>query len=324
MKTTEKVAEMLRGESSYISGESIAEKLNVSRASVWKAIRELEKNGMTIEASPKKGYKLIGEKYVTPDMVLKHLKDPAVRVRTLRTVSSTNTFLKSIADEEDEGLLVVADSQSAGRGRLGRSFLSPEGTGLYMSLLLKPKMAAQEALSITACAAVAVTDIVRKIAPDKNVGIKWVNDIFADGKKICGILTEAAFNMENGGVDYVILGIGLNLFEPEGGFGEFSSVAGALFPYSDNTADVKCRAAGMITDRFMELYASLSEKPFFEDYRRSLFIIGQPITVTKGGDVFFATALDIDRDFRLLVRYDNGMEEYLVSGETSIRTRQDG
>ncbi len=318
-KTSDRIAEILKREKTFVSGESIAAELGMSRASIWKGIRELEKNGMTIEAVTKKGYMLAGEKYARADYVLKYLKNPLIRIKTLRSVNSTNAFLKSIAENENEGLLVIADSQTGGKGRLGRTFLSPDGTGLYMSLLLKPKLSANDALAITSCAAVAVCDVARKIAPDKSIGIKWVNDIYANGKKICGILTEAAFNMENGGLDYAVLGIGINLFEPEHGFGELSDIAGALFPYSANTADVKCRIAAEITDRFMELYSDISSKSFFKSYKNNLFILGKKIKVLRENKSKIAEAVDIDDNFMLLVRYENGEEELLSSGEISIR-----
>lgn len=259
----------------------------------------------------------MSERHVTVEGISRYLKNSCIRVQTLREVTSTNTYLKKIAAVEDEGLLVVADSQSAGRGRFQRSFLSPYGTGLYMSLLLKPKIKVSEALSITACAAVAVTDALENIAPATKTGIKWVNDIYSGGRKICGILAESAVRSD-GSVEYVVLGIGLNLFEPKDGFGELSSVAGAVFPYSDDTSEMKCRAAAEICDRFMELYSRLGEKIFFEKYRERLFILGRHVTVTRGDFRVPAAAVDIDGDFRLLVRYEDGSEEFLSSGEASV------
>lgn len=317
MNTTELTLEILKKCPNGISGETIAEELGLSRNAVWKAIGELRANGFTVEASSGRGYLLKGEKYITVPLLEKYLnmKHP---LYTYRSASSTNDLAKAGAEAgAEEGSVFIADSQTSGRGRTGKSFYSPDGTGIYMTIVLRPKMAATEALKITTCAAVAVADAIFEVT-GKRLGIKWVNDLFCDNKKVCGILTEASFNMETGGLNYALLGIGIDVFAPKDGFGELSDIAGALYPYSDNTAELRCRIAGAVCNKFFEYYNDMEAGELFEKYRSRLFILGKKITVIKGAEKHAATVLGLEKDYKLIVRYQNGEVESLSSGEISI------
>lgn len=312
------IARILRDSGEYVSGESIAAKLNVSRTAVWKAIAELRENGFDIEASTKRGYKLCCERYLDADEIKKYLRHRGVIPRVYRSVDSTNTLAKAEAERGvGEGLLILADSQTAGRGRIGKSFYSPDGTGLYMSLLLRPSLAAKDALRITACAAVSTAEAIEEVT-GVCASIKWVNDLFFNNKKVCGILTEGSFNLESGGLDYAVLGIGINVFESEGGFGELSSIAGALLPRGELSADLKCRLAAAVCDRFFDRYESIQSDELVRAYRNRLFILGRGVWVLKNGERLKATAIDVDSEFRLCVKYEDGTSEYLSSGEISI------
>ena len=312
------VADVLRNTDDYVSGEKLAASLGVSRTAVWKVIKELRENGFVIDASTWLGYKLLSEKYLDADAIKKYLKHSYIDPQVYRSVSSTNTLAKAAAENgAAEGTLLLADSQSAGRGRVGKSFYSPGGSGLYMSMILRPQMSASDALRITACAAVSTAEAIEEVT-GVSTGIKWVNDLFVGNKKVCGILTEASFNMESGGLDYAVLGIGINVFEPERGFGELSNIAGSLFQSTVCSSDIKCRIAAAVMDRFFERYESLSDDLLLREYRERLFILGKKIYVLRHGISLEAVVLDIDSAFRLLVQYANGEREYLSSGEISI------
>ena len=220
-------------------------------------------------------------------------------------------------DGAPEGTVVVAAAQTAGRGRSGKSFLSPAGTGLYMSVLLRPQLAMGDALLITTAAAVAVAHAVERVAA-VTAQIKWVNDVYVDGKKVCGILTEGALDLENGGLRYAILGIGINICPPAGGFPpELAPIAGALTETGGEA--LRAPLAAAVLDEFFALYPHLTEKSFYDDYVSRSLLTGRQIEVLRGGMHLPATALGIDRDLHLRVRYADGSEENLAAGEVSTR-----
>lgn len=245
------------------------------------------------------------------------LKDK-ICVEFISETESTNAIIKKRASQgEKEGLFVVAGRQTEGRGRLGRSFFSPGDTGLYMSLLLRPCIKAEDAVLITTAAAVSVCEALEK-AGVKNPRIKWVNDIFVEDKKVCGILTEASFNPEKAELDYAVLGVGINVYEPEGGFPEdIKNIAGAVF--SQKEENLRNRIAGEFLNSFMAYYHSISEKKHCAEYAKRNFVVGKKINVIKNGTTTPAKALAIDTDCGLLVEYENGERAILNSGEISVR-----
>ncbi len=317
MTTSEGVLTLLKSNSSGISGEKIASVLNVSRNAVWKAIEELREKGYIIEAASGRGYKLIACRFMNLG-TLQECFPKGVDITFYDSVDSTNDRAKQSAEKGcAEGSVFIAEMQTKGKGRTGKSFYSPDGTGIYMSIVLRPSMPAGEALKITTCAAVAVSEAVEKLC-DKHLGVKWVNDLFLGSKKVCGILTEASFNMESGGLNYAVLGIGVDVFEPKDGFGELADIAGALYPFRENTGDIRCRLAAEIYGRFFDLYASMGSDELFEKYRRRLFILGRRISVLRSGSVRPAVVLGIEKNYNLIVRYESGEVESLSSGEISI------
>ncbi len=239
------------------------------------------------------------------------------------TIDSTNLRCKALGESDaPKGTVVIAAHQTAGRGRMGRTFFSPADTGLYMSVLLRPLIPPSEALSITTCAAVCVSEAVERLT-GKMCGIKWVNDIYMAGKKVCGILTEAAFSPDGSGLRYAVLGIGINILPPAGDFpAELTGIATSLFnkPNIDRAdTDLRTILAADILNRFFNYYPHLSEKTFFDGYRNRLFLRGQPVEILWGNTVGSGICLDVDRDFRLLVRHDNGQVEALHSGEVRVK-----
>ncbi len=232
---------------------------------------------------------------------------------------STNDDVKSLArNGAGEGTVVVACTQTAGKGRLGRSFYSPDGTGVYMSVLLRPQIKPEDTTLITTAAAVSVCKALEKMGVS-NYGIKWVNDIYIDGKKACGILAEAGITA-GGNVDYVVLGVGLNVYEPEGGFpDDIKDIAGSIF--SEKQENMRNRFVGEFINSFFELYENITDRKHIEEYRKLCFLYGREVDVIVGDSIRRATVRGLDDNCGLIVEYDNGESAILTSGEVSLRVR---
>ncbi|WP_379127318.1 biotin--[acetyl-CoA-carboxylase] ligase [Paenibacillus sp. sgz500958] len=307
----------------YISGEEIAGQLSVTRSAVWKAIKSLQTDGYSIQAVTNKGYSLSHlTDILSAGAISKYLDTQAqkLRLEVVKTIPSTNEAAKILASNgEAEGKVILAEEQTAGRGRNGRPFFSPPKTGIYMSILLRPKLSAAESILLTTSAAVAVALAIENVS-GKATQIKWVNDVCIEGKKVCGILTEASLSLENGLLDYAVLGIGINVALPAGGFpDDLSGIATAVFPESIHYDDLRCRLVAEVLNRFMEFYVHLTDRRFLPEYRTRIISLGKTVLVVKDNKQREATAIDIDNDCRLKVRYENGDEEYLSSGEVSIK-----
>ncbi len=238
-----------------------------------------------------------------------------IKIISVKETTSTNDELKKIAlSGEKDSVLFVSEAQTAGRGRKGRSFFSPKNTGIYMSLLIHPRLSPEECTLITPLCAVAVAEAIEKVT-DIKADIKWVNDVYSDGKKVAGILTEGAFTPK--GADYVIVGIGINLARPEKGFPEeIRHIAGSL---TESCEGLRERLIAETVNRFMYHLSRIKIKDFISLYRERLFFLGEEITVISAKGIYKATALDIDSSCRLTVK--NEKEEILTlgSGEISIK-----
>lgn len=239
-----------------------------------------------------------------------------ISVKVVDTCASTNAELKNLAESLAPWYSLIALEQTQGRGRLGRSFFSPAGTGLYMSVLLRPRMKPEEAVLLTAGAAVAVCRAVEEMG-SAMAEIKWVNDVYIHRKKVCGILAEAGFEKQTGAIAYVVLGIGVNVIPPEEGFPpEVSPLAGAVF--DKETENGRARLAAGILRQLYTICSALPKRDFVEEYRRRNFLPGNPVIVLSGGQNIPATALAVDNQCRLLVRYRDGTEQALFTGEVSV------
>ena len=305
----------------YFSGEEIAKKLCVSRAAVWKAVKSLRDEGYDIDAVTNKGYCLsVNTDILSVQGIQKYLKQEYknMDINVIPVIGSTNDLVREKANEGyDEGYIAIANEQTKGRGRYGRKFFSPSGTGLYMSILLRPKnYSASEAVKVTMIAAVALCEAIEEVS-DEKAEIKWVNDVFINGKKICGILTEASYGLESGVLDYAVVGVGINVYRPEGGFtGEIEQIAGAIF---DTTRDdLKNHLSASFINNFMRYYL-LQKDEFVEEYRRRSFVVGKKVMVIMGDNKREALVKGVDKDCRLIVKYDDGEEECLSYGEISIK-----
>lgn len=321
MDILEQVLELLRTSKRAVSGEEMARELGVSRNTVWKAVEKLRQGHYEICAATNRGYRLVSESNVlSAENIRRKLWSgmDCIAIDVRETVTSTNTVLKELAEQGGrEGMVVIAERQVQGKGRLGRSFHSPKGTGLYMSLLLRPDFSAEESLSITTAAAVAVAESVSRVA-GRQAQIKWVNDVYLDGKKICGILTEASLDFENGSLNYAVLGIGVNILTPPGGFPkEIETVAGAVFD-QEPPPDARITLAAEILNRFFQYYRALPEHVYMEEYKKRSLLTGLEITFQQGSQVWEGTVIGVDDNARLLVRLPSGEKKAFGAGEVAI------
>ncbi|MDR1961325.1 MAG: biotin--[acetyl-CoA-carboxylase] ligase [Gracilibacteraceae bacterium] len=234
-------------------------------------------------------------------------------------VDSTNIRLKEMAENgAPEGTVILADSQSQGKGCEGRPFFSPPGTGVYMSVLLRSIHPLPQASLVTVAAAVAVSQAIEDVCA-LETRIKWVNDIFLGSKKVVGILTESSLYHESEQSDYAVLGIGINIFRPPAGFpDDLRGVAGCLYEREQDW-DVRSALVAEVLNKFFVYFEDLSDKSFISEYRRRSNILGRSIICREGEKSYAAQALDIDQDGGLVVRLEDGSVRTLSSGEVRIR-----
>ena len=245
-----------------------------------------------------------------------NLKLP-IKTLIFRQVNSTNTLCKELSREFKNDLLVVALSQSEGKGRLGRSFFSPLNSGIYMSFLLHPHLCAESSIKITTAAAVAAAKAIDSISGKKSL-IKWVNDIYLNNKKVCGILTEAGFSSVKQELDYAVLGIGINLYDPQNGFPEYiKDKAGSVFEMQKPNIEKSLEFINEFTLRFLEIYNNFPDNSYMNEYRSRSFLIGKKISFIKDGKEFFGTVDSIDDNAQLRVKTPAG-EITLLAGEVSV------
>ena len=309
----------------YISGADLAKELSVSRNAVWKAVEALRLDGYGISAVTNKGYRLETQgDLLTAAGIMRYLRDPGFfHAEVRKSVTSTNTVLRELAAKgAPEGYVLAAREQTAGKGRLGRGFHSPAGHGVYFSLLLRPGSKVKEPALITSAAAVAAARAIEEVV-GVSVSIKWVNDLFVDGRKICGILTEASFDMESGCIESAVLGIGINITRPEEGYPEeIADVATSLTYRHSGRDNERCRLIAATLDNFREFYQNLSARGFLDEYRTRSAILGKEIYVSQHDGEKPARAVEIDDECRLVVKYDSGETAALSTGEVSVKWRK--
>ena len=316
----------------HLSGVEIAGKLNVSRNAVWKAVKSLQAEGYDIEGVNNKGYCMKSSNDVLSAQGIEKYLDEVMAVQTdievYKTVDSTNTRLKELAVQgEPEWKIILAEQQTEGKGRMNRAFYSPAGAGIYMSILFRPKFSASESLFITTMAAVAVAKAIESVLHIRPA-IKWVNDIFCEGKKVCGILTEAAVNVESGYLDYAVLGIGVNVKKPEGNFPKsLKNIAISLadtkqeneeWPAQD---DIRCRLAAEIINNIGMYYSDMGNHSFMKEYVEYFFLIGKSVVIV-GKESEELLVKGIDEHAGLIVQHKDGSIETLSSGEVSVKPLQ--
>lgn len=317
-----RILELLRRQEGFLSGEDIGRELSITRAAVWKGIKKLREEGYEIEAVTNRGYRLTNPE----TMYNKRELEQGLKTKTMgqsiyfyEETDTTNNRARELALEgAPEGTLVVAEKQTAGRGRRGKVWESPLGTGIWMSLVLRPQIMPAEASVLTLLCGLATAEAI-EAETGLSAGIKWPNDILINGKKAVGILTEMDCEMSE--VHFVIPGIGINVntasFPPE-----IAEIATSLYLECGKTVSRR-RLVHKVLERLEEHYETFLRTGSFaamlENYRKHCITLGKEVHVL-GREPFFAEALDITPEGELLVRRaDNGKEEVVFSGEVSIR-----
>ncbi len=304
----------------YVSGNFLANELGVSRNTVWKIIKQLENEGIEITAKTNKGYMLLQEcDYISEEVIRKHLNLNSKRkMEILKTIHSTNDHAKKLAqNSKNEISVVIADKQEAGKGRLGRVFVSPPHSGIYLSLIIRPEFNIETSQFLTSCIAVAVSEAIDNICGCETK-IKWVNDIYLNSKKICGILTEASISFESNSLEYVIIGIGVNVGSIK------KSLSSELLEIASSIEDElgknfsRSIIIAEILNRVDFHLANIKSLNFMKRYKHRSFIIGKEILVSTNKLQKKAIALDINDKAGLVVKYEDGKIETLNTGEASI------
>ena len=319
------VLKLISREDGYISGEAISRKLGVTRAAVNSAVKALRDEGYEITSSTNKGYLLTN----SPDVLSKGsvsvylTDDRASDLYVFDSVDSTNNVLKDLASKgAKSGTVVIADHQSGGKGRRGRSFTSPSGVGIYFSYLIKPESGFEKISDLTSWTAVAVADAIKN-AYGLDSQIKWVNDLLMNRKKICGILTEVTVEGESGFIDTCIIGIGINVNETSFP-AELSEIATSISIENGGKVFERARLASEIIKSMDKLKETWPDNTYYlERYRELNITVGSKITafpqMAENGQGRTGEAVAINEDFTLKVKFDDGSVSDLRSGEVSVR-----
>ncbi|WP_157148993.1 biotin--[acetyl-CoA-carboxylase] ligase [Brachyspira pilosicoli] len=311
----------------FISGEKIANDLKVSRTAIWKAIKSLKNDGYNIHSVSNKGYALSKETDILSSKVIKNnMLKYADKFNFIihKTVASTNIIARELAiNGAESGTVVIAEEQTSGYGRNGKSFFSPYGTGIYMSIILNLKKEKKifNSSFITTAAAMAVSKSIEEIS-NENTQIKWVNDVFINGKKVCGILTEGAFSFEDGKLDYAVIGIGVNVNFPKDGFPkELNNIAASINSKNNANSNTKSDIRNILVAKILEnLYDYyFNDVNFYEEYKKRSFLIGKKVSININNKEHIVKVLDIDKTFALVAKFQDGKIDKIVSGSINKR-----
>ena len=321
----EQVAALLAGARGCISGEEMSRALGVTRAAVWKEIEALRQAGWPIQSSTRKGYSLAGPPPSLSAPYLSAQLPPdslfAGKILVESVVDSTNTRLKAMAAAgAPTGTVLIAEEQTGGRGTRGRSFQSPRGEGLYLSVLLRPRLIRlEDLLTLTGWVGVAARDGVER-ASGAPVRIKWLNDLYLNGRKLCGILTELSFLGESGEPDYVVAGMGVNMsqtaetFQAQGLGDIATSLTLEGFPVEPNRLAVcLLTALDQLTRDFPDKRAD-----YLERYRAHCLTLGRRVSFETADGLKTGTASGVDGQFALLAAGDDGRDYTVSSGTVTM------
>ena len=343
MTTKQKVFEILSAsKGSYISGEKLAQECGVSRAAIWKAVKAIRDEGFLIEGTNNNGYSL--SEYQTDDILSQAVLEYTLgqtfpefahsHIECFETIDSTNTYAKKLAAQDASKYhqaIITAQSQIAGRGRIGRTFESPSGTGVYLSLIITPQGGITQPAVITASAAVAVCRAIKKLY-GVQPAIKWINDIYVqnDGvlKKAVGILTEGITNFETGQIESAVIGIGVNI-SPSDKIKKSAAkdIAGFLAnaPRIDDSPENHTPSRAQFISEIAGQVFNILNEPLpavIAEYKSMMFLFGKPLTVHPliGDDksAYTAKAIDLDENAGLVVELTDGTKQVLSSGEVTL------
>lgn len=317
----DQVLGFLKEKKAYCSGEEISQKLGVTRAAVWKAIKKLQADGYEIQSSTKKGYYLLqAPNIITPSEIKENLETKLLgqHVYYEEEMDSTNNVAKKLAREDAvEGTLVVTDKQTSGKGRLGRVWESPAGTGIWMSLILRPNILPQFASQLTLVAGLNMCEAIEEVTGLKAM-VKWPNDVVIEGKKICGILTEMSAEME--GINYIVVGIGVNVNMKA--FPESLPYASSLALQGGKEYSRK-QIIKVFLEKFEKDYNEYKQKTDLESikqrYEEHCITLHKKVKLIKKSEEVVAEAIGINKEGALHVKYEDGTIEDVLSGEISVR-----
>lgn len=345
MTTKEKVLEILtQNTGNPVSGEKLAESCGISRAAIWKAVKSLREQGCNIEGTTNGGYVLHGAADIlTTETVVQELganypELSSSHVETFDVIDSTNTYAKRIlaecgnlrmpdgkltaAGQKYHKSIYIAECQTAGRGRLGRTFYSPEKTGIYLTVIYAPLGGITQPALLTAFSAVAACRVLKRLY-NIDPKIKWINDIYINGKKVSGILTEGSTNFETGQIESAIIGIGINIADNPDVFPpEVAQVAGSITGSAEKAPQVtRSQLSAQVAGEIIRILEEDSVK-VMQEYKNLSFMIGQTVEVHPviGDDksVYKAKVIDIDDNAALVVETEDGTIKSLNSGEVSL------
>lgn len=312
----------------FVSGEELSTKIGVTRTAVWKHVKQLKEEGYEIESVSRKGYRLIQEPdTLDPNELQMDIKTKYMGSKILyfQNVDSTNNAAKKAAGEgAPEGTIIIAEEQTGGRGRLGRHWTSPRGTGIWMSIILRPELEPTEAAKITQLTAAAVAVGLRK-ATGCEAGIKWPNDIIINKKKVCGILTEMSAELNS--INYIVVGIGVNVNVDMEIFPE--DVRAIATSIKENLGHSVYRKVIVleILGAFEELYSDfITTKNINQSVdicKKYSVTLGNKVRIISKDKTIFAEALDLTEDGELLIKNEKGDIEKVISGEVSVRGLSD-
>lgn len=318
------VLDLLRhGACEYVSGEQISQMMDVSRTAVWKYIQALRREGYNIESNPRQGYRLVAAPdLLLPQEILNGLQTKCIgrTIHHFMTIGSTNQAAKLLAaNGEPEGAIVIAEQQTEGRGRLARSWFSPETGGIWFSLILRPAVQPADAAKFTFLGAVAVGNAIRAVT-GLPAEIKWPNDIHFQGRKLAGILTELSAELD--AINHIVMGIGINV-----------NIDADLFP-----ADIRNIATSLqgetgqaisrqqllrkILEEFETLYDEVKARGFgsvFTAWRGMNCTLGREVSVLSVSQQIEGTAVDIDEEGALIIQKQDGTRERVVAGDVTVR-----
>ena len=317
-----KILKVLKNSDDFISGEKLSEEFNMTRSGIWKYMNMLKEDGYDIESIPRKGYRIISSPDIlTYEEIEKSLNTDFIgrNIYYYDSIDSTNKRAKDIALEEGEGTVIIAEQQVDGKGRLGRSWISPKGKGIWMSIILKPEVDPIKVAKITLIGAAAVYKGLNNMNIDST--IKWPNDILIDGKKICGILTEMSCELNM--INYVVMGIGINVNLDESNIPEDLRDKATSIKISQKKFINRKELLANILNEFEELYIPFKDNGNISESidicRENCALIGKEVKIIKGEEIKIGRALDINKEGQLVVEFNNGLVENILSGEVSVR-----
>lgn len=321
---------LINSKTEYISGEKISRQLNVSRTAVCKAIKALRQQGYNIESSTKKGYRFLDSPDILSEYEIRRYLNSDIigkKIVVHESIDSTNRAAKELAEQgAPEGTVIIANEQTSGKGRFSRSFFSPPDKGIWMTVILRPLVEPSKATIFTVIAALAVNNAVQKLYGSR-LQIKWTNDLLFNYKKVSGILTEMNIEAETNTVQYVVIGIGINVSTKKEDFPKELKDNATSLLQATKKAQKRAKLAATILNELEALYKDsfyLKNKSLLLAlYRNDLCMLGKEVRLIQGNSQSIVTAVDIDKNGALIVRKGDKSIATVNSGEVSLKLEED-